>query len=59
MPSTTFLKVKLPTKGTTCIGDSQPFTGGGKGNFLQDLNRPLGGAGGGRPAPIAPVLPRF
>lgn len=53
------LKVKLPAKGTTCIGDSQPFTGGGKGNFLQDLNRPLGGAGGGRPAPIAPVLPRF
>jgi pimeloyl-ACP methyl ester carboxylesterase len=54
------LKVKLPAKGTTCVGDAQPFTGGGgDDDFLNELNRPLGGGGGGRPAPIAPVLPRY
>jgi pimeloyl-ACP methyl ester carboxylesterase len=48
------LTVKLPAKGTVCVGDSQPFTGGGKDDddFLSELGRPLSGA-------IAPVLPRY
>jgi pimeloyl-ACP methyl ester carboxylesterase len=53
------LQVKLPAKGTTCVGDSQPFTDGSTGNVKNQLTRPLGGASGGRPVPIAPVLPRY
>jgi pimeloyl-ACP methyl ester carboxylesterase len=53
------LKVKLPAKGTTCVGDDQPFAGGDSEDFKAGLNRPLVGAGGGRPVPIAPVLPRY
>lgn len=54
------LGVKLPAKGTRCVGASQPFTGGDHGEFKDNLIRPLdGAAGGGRPVPIAPVLPRY
>jgi len=53
------LRVKLPAKGTECVGDDQPFTGSDSKDFKGELNRPLVGAGGGRPVPIAPVLPRY
>jgi len=52
------LKVKLPAKHTTCGGDTQPFSGDG-GDFLDGVTGRVGAADRGRPAPIAPVLPRY
>jgi pimeloyl-ACP methyl ester carboxylesterase len=49
------LKVNLPARGTVCVGESQPFTGGddkGDDDFLSGITRPHSGA-------IAPVLPRY
>jgi len=53
------LKVRLPAKGTTCVGDDQPFTGGDDGGFKDEANRALGAVDSGHRVPIAPSMPRY
>jgi len=53
------LRLKLPAKGTKCVGDDQPFTGGGNGGFKAGANQPLGAVGSGHRVPIAPIMPRY